>query len=283
MWIAALVNVIALAAEPASVDLTVMSFNIRFGTANDGENAWPKRDETVINMLNQYDADIIGLQECLRFQAEYIVDKMPQYRWVGIGRNEDGGGEYTAVAYRHERLVPVEVGQFWLSETPDIPGSRSWDAAITRMVTWVKFYLPEEKQFFYHYNTHFDHRGSLARSASAVVIGDHIKGIPSETPVIVTGDFNAAAENSEPYERAIASGLTDSWVVTKEKIGPEYSFGGFKAIEPDRVGRIDWVLFRGDITVASCETSDYNEDGRFPSDHLPIVAKMTINFTADSE
>ena len=281
MWIAALIHAFAAASEPASIDLTVMAFNIRYGTANDGDNSWPNRNETVIRMLQSYDADIVGLQECLRFQAEYIEDHIPEYRWVGIGRNPDGDGEYTAVMYKYKRMVPVETGQFWLSETPEIPGSRDWDSAITRMVTWVKFYLHEEEKFFYHFNTHFDHRGDVARAASATIIANRTKEIPEEFPVIVTGDFNAVAEQSEPYKRAIDGGLKDAWIEADETIGPKTTFGRFEHIEEDRGRRIDWILLRGDIEVHSCETSTYNEEGRYPSDHLPVVAKITLNYPAE--
>lgn len=272
-----------LTAEPADVDLTAMSFNIRYGTANDGDNSWPKRSDTVVNAITSHDPDIVGLQECLRFQAEYIVDHAPDYRWFGIGREKDGEGEYCAVLYKYKRMVPVESGHFWLSETPDVPGSRSWDSAITRMATWVRYYLPKEDRFFYHVNTHFDHRGDVARAASAVVITERMKTFNEDYPVIITGDFNATAEKSDPYNRMIEAGLQDAWTAAKETRGPRTTFGGFEPIEEDRGRRIDWIFTRGDVDVSYCETSTYNEDGRYPSDHLPVVAGLTLRYPAESE
>lgn len=263
-------------AASAELTLEIMSFNIRYGTAMDGDNSWRHRKDIVVDTIRKYSPDLCGLQECLVFQAEYIVEQLPEYRWIGIDRDVSGKGEMTAVLYKHKAIFPVASGHFWLSETPDVPASVSWDSSMTRMTTWLHCYHPETKTFFYFYNTHLDHRGKEARKQGITVIADHIAQLPDDTSVILTGDFNAAAENSPPYEVAMEKGLADSWVAAQEKVGPPITWSGFEAPKEDADRRIDWILYRGPVTVLRCETVTYNEEGRYPSDHYPVAAALQI-------
>lgn len=144
--IMAMVGVWIGAASAAEDGLVVMSFNIRYGTARDGENSWPKRRDIVVQTIQRDSPDVVGLQECLAFQADYLVAEMPEYRWIGVGREPDGGGEYSAVLYKKKILQPIETGNFWLSETPDVPGTSSWNSANTRMATWAKFHRIDQKR-----------------------------------------------------------------------------------------------------------------------------------------
>jgi len=263
-------------AATAELTLQVMTFNVRYGTAMDGDNSWPHRKDTLVNTIREYAPDLCGLQECLAFQAEYIVAQLPDYRWIGIDRDVSGKGEMTAVLYRHKAIFPIESGHFWLSETPDVPASVSWDSSLTRMATWLRCYHPDTKTFFYFYNTHLDHRGEEARQQGIAVIADHIAKLPADTPVILTGDFNAAAQHSRPYETAMEKGFTDAWVAAAERVGPSVTFSSFKAPEPDVDQRIDWIVYRGPVKASRCETITYNENGRYPSDHLPVTATLQI-------
>jgi len=262
----------------ASAELTVkaMSFNIRCGTAMDGDNSWRRRKDIVVNTIRNYSPDLCGLQECLVFQAEYIVEQLPEYRWLGIDRDVTGKGEMTAVLYRHQEIFPVASGHFWLSETPDVPASVSWDSSMTRMATWLHCHHPKSRTSFYFYNTHLDHRGEEARKRGIAVIADHISKLPADAPVILTGDFNAVAQNSPPYQVAMENGFTDSWAAAQEKVGPSITWSGFEAPKTDKDQRIDWIIYRGPITVSHCETVIYNEDGRYPSDHFPVFATLQI-------
>ena len=198
----ALTIVLICSAASAELTLQVMSFNIRFGTANDGDNAWKHRKDILVNTIRENAPDLCGLQECLAFQAEYIVENLPEYRWIGIDRDVSGKGEMTAVLYRHKAIFPLASGHFWLSETPELPASISWDSSLTRMATWLHCYHPETKTKFYFYNTHLDHRGEEARQQGVSLIAKNIASLPADTPVILTGDFNAAAQHSRPYEIA---------------------------------------------------------------------------------
>lgn len=259
-----------------AVPLKVMSFNIRHGLAEDGPNAWDFRKDMLIDTMRMYDADVVGLQECLDFQAEYIAEKLPDYAWFGMGRDRNGGDEHTAIFYRKALLAPIETGNYWLSDTPDVVGSRSWDSSLPRIATWGTFWHRDRHFAFHLTNVHFDHRGELARAFSAEIIAERTAALPAEMPVIVTGDFNSRAETTVPWTNATAKGLKDAWPAAKERAGALYTSNGFRPLDETKEGRIDWILVRGPIEVLKCETVTYNVDGRFPSDHFPIYAELLI-------
>lgn len=259
----------------AQMTFNVMSFNVRYGTAMDGENHWRHRKDILVETIRRGAPDILGLQECLEFQAEYIVETLPEYRWIGIGRDPGGKGEMTAVLYNKNVLVPLEVRHFWLSETPDVPASISWDSSLTRMATHVRFQHIPSGVFIHCINTHFDHRGEEARARGAEVMVDQAKNIPEDLPLVILGDFNASAEKSRPWTVFQESGYQDAWIAAENREGPPVTWGAFKAPEPDG-NRIDWILFRGPLAVQYAETILYNKDGRYPSDHYPVLARFAL-------
>jgi len=264
-------------ANAESVELKAMTYNVRYGTANDGENHWNLRKDIMIRSIQEYDPDVIGTQETLDFQADYIAEQLPEYRWVGIGRDKNGRGEMTAILYKWRDLVPIEVKTFWLSETPHIPASKSWDSSLHRIVTLVKFHHWKSDTFFHCYNTHFDHRGEEARTESAKLLSTFIEAHHSEDyPVILLGDFNAIAEASDAYTTFMERGFEDAWLSSPEVIGPPVTWSAFLAPVEDSNRRIDWILFRGPVQSDKVETILYNEDGRYPSDHYPVQAWLRI-------
>lgn len=257
--------------------ITVMTFNLRYGTAPDGENSWQYRKDILVNTIKEAAPDILGTQECLQMQAEYIAASLPDYQWFGIGREEDGGGEMAAIFYKKSVLNPIEAGNFWLSETPDVPGSKSWGTACTRIVTWIRFWHRQTKTFFYHYNTHLDHESELARQNGALLIGDRIGKLPQETPVILTGDFNCIAVSAKPWVILTACGLIDTRIEAARKEGPEGSFCGFGPPTPDCAKeRIDWILVRGNYSASVSTTVVHEENNHYPSDHFPVVVQLTL-------
>lgn len=273
--VVAILVVLAAGACTAQTSLGVMTFNIRYGSANDGENAWDKRKEVVVNAIREYAPDILGVQECLEFQAQYLDDALPEYEHFGVGRKGDGTGERMEVFYRTDVLAPLETGNFWLSKTPDVPGSRDWQSANIRMVTWARFYHFKSERPVYFLNTHFDHRSVEARKHAALVLERHLRKLPRGVPVIVGGDFNATAESSEPWEILTGRRLSDAWILAEERIGPAITWSGFAAPE-DSVKRIDWLLIGGVKSVTQCETVLYNENGRYPSDHYPVFCSFVF-------
>ena len=256
--------------------LTVMSFNVRYGTANDGPDAWELRKDFLVETIAKHAPAILGTQECLDFQAEYMATHLPGYAWIGLGREEDGGGEMTAILYQKVLLLPLETGHFWLSDSPGTPGSKSWDSSLPRIATWVKFHHRPTGRQFYYYNTHLDHRGAQARLESARLIAARMASLHLGEPVILTGDFNAAGGSSEPWKALIDGGLTDLWESAQERKGEANTWNGFNIPAPAEHRRIDWIFATPGVTALTCEIDAIQKDGRFPSDHMPVIARILL-------
>ena len=266
--------------QPRATDVRVMSFNIRYGTANDGENHWDKRKEFLMATIKAFDPDLLGTQETLGFQRDYLAEQLPAYEALGVGR-DDGKekGEMTALYFKRERFEKLDSGHFWLSETPDIPGSKNWDAALTRMVSWVKLRdrrQPKAKPLMF-FNTHFDHRGTQARLESSRLLRRRIAEAHKTNRVIVTGDFNAG-DDSEPYQALFApvakqaSPVTDTYRVANPNRTPnEGTFSGFKATATTGP-RIDWIGVSAEWQVIQATIDRTEREGRTPSDHFPVTA-----------
>lgn len=262
-----------------SSEITVMSYNIRYDNPGDGVNAWPNRSDYVAEMMGEkYGADIIGVQEALKHQITELNDKLPGYSWVGVGR-DDGkdSGEFSPIFYRTDRFDMLATNTFWLSETSNMPGSKSWDAAITRVATWAKFRKKNSIREFYVLNTHFDHIGEQARIESSKMIEKFVAGLEDNLPVIVTGDLNVQ-ESSEAY--SVLSGsphLRDARYASQtEHEGPTASFSNWEDLR--EVGsRIDYIFVNDKVDVLSHRILDDRYDGRFPSDHLPVFSEVVLN------
>jgi len=267
-----------------SDEIRVMSFNIRYGTANDGENHWNKRKEFLLETIKSFDPDLLGTQETLGFQRDYLASNLPGYDVLGVGR-DDGRerGEMTALFFRRERFEKIDGGHFWLSETPDRPGSVSWDSSLTRMVSWVRLrdrHLSNDGQLVF-FNTHFDHRGVQARIESARLLRSRIDQIGNKANVIVTGDFNAG-EGSEPYNELFGpddtgpSPLRDAFrFANPQRKDDEGTFSGFRA-GPRSGQRIDWIGISQRWQVIKSEIDRTSRDGHTPSDHFPVTAVLRI-------
>ncbi len=279
-WLIVMTGVIA-AAEPTAVK--VMSFNVRYGTANDGENHWDKRKEFLAETVRAFGPDLLGTQETLGFQKDFLVEQLAGYRAVGVGR-DDGGpkGEMTAVLFREERFELLDHGHFWLSETPEIPGSKSWDTSLTRMATWLKLrdrQGPADRVAWF-FNTHYDHKGAQARTESSRLLRRKITELAGGSPAIVTGDFNTD-EGSQPYVAlfgAVSGQVTlqDTLRVKRPKKEPnEGTFSGFR--EDQRQGaRIDWIGCSSQWEVVEAGIDRTAREGRTPSDHFPVEAVLRL-------
>jgi endonuclease/exonuclease/phosphatase family metal-dependent hydrolase len=267
-------------AQSGANEVRVMSFNIRYGTAKDGDNHWDKRREFLLETIKAFDPDLLGTQETLAFQRDYLAKQLPQYEVSGVGR-DDGAerGEMAALYYKRERFERLDGGHFWLSETPEIAGSKSWDTALTRMVTWVKLRdrrQPKAKPLVF-FNTHFDHQGVVARLESARLLHRRVAGMSKDCRVIVTGDFNSD-EGSEPY-RALFQADTNGQALLRDtyrlahptRASNEGSFSGFKA-EATSGPRIDWIGISKDWQVVRATIDHTAREGRTPSDHFPVTA-----------
>jgi endonuclease/exonuclease/phosphatase family metal-dependent hydrolase len=251
--------------------LRVMSFNVRYPAKSDGVNIWEERRDLLVDTIRKHHPDLIGTQELFKLQGDYIVEKLPQFAWFGIGRRGDATDEHMGVFYLRDRLELVDSGNFWLSETPKTPGSSAWNMSLPRMVTWGDFRDKKSGATFRFYNTHFPHRreDEDARTECTRVITARIKADGSQN-VILTGDFNTGLESES--HRLLTSVLHDPW--GPEATGPAGTFHGFSG--KPRPGRIDWILFRGAFIPKEVRTIDDHVDGRYPSDHFPILAVFEI-------
>jgi len=253
--------------------LCVMTYNLRYASPT-GPNAWPDRRPLVREAIVSVQPDVIGTQEGLHAQLLEVATDLPDYTWVGVGR-DDGKtkSEFMAVFYRHDRLEALSTNHFWLSDTPEIPGSTNWGNTNRRMVTWLKFRDRVTNGEFYFFNTHFDHQIQLAREKSAELVRQRVAALGHKLPVLLVGDFNANAETNQAYAMLTRDEfLADAWTTAATRQGEGIAtFNGFKPGIPAGP-RIDWILTQGKVTVARAETVTYSRAGQFPSDHFPVVA-----------
>lgn len=270
--------VFALAASGASADpeLVVMTYNLRYA-GTQGPNAWPARRPLVKEVLEKYRPDLMGTQEGLYPQLKDIASDLPDYAWIGLGRDGGSHGEFMAIFYRRDRFEPLEYDHFWLSDTPEVIASSTWGNTNRRMVTWVRFRDRETNKEFYFWNTHLDHLLQPAREKGAQLIRQRVAALKTSLPVFLVGDFNAIAGNNPAYDLLIGEdAFQDTWRLAGERLNEDYnSFNGFRSA--GREGkRIDWILARGPVSVRSTQVVIDSKDGRFPSDHFPVIARLTL-------
>ena len=275
---ASLTSLLLLALIPQNADLEqpdpirVMSFNIRYGTANDGENRWELRKDLVIGTIQDHSPQIVGVQEALAFQMDALAEALPQFRVLGQGRLGGRQGEFAALLVDRARFAVEEHGDFWLSPTPEEVGSRGWDAALPRMCTWAVLRDLKTDARIRVLNTHFDHRGQQARLESAAVLIREGQ-LGGDLPVIVTGDLNAD-EDSPPLSRLREAGLRDSFRAVHPEAEEVGTFNGFRGRTDG--GKIDYVLVDSRWQVSRAEILRDNDEGRYPSDHFPVVADLVL-------
>ncbi len=252
--------------------LKVMSFNIRYGTANDGDHSWPFRRNAALSMLQDANCALVGLQEVLSFQLDEITDALPHYRWIGVGR-DDGAkeGEYSAILYDCRQIDLVSWDYFWFSDTPSVVASSTWGNVCTRICTHASFMA--DGTVFDFYNLHIDHENSYSRIKSIELLCNQINSSPLSLPVIVTGDFNDH-EQSETIQAMLSAGFQDSYRAV-HPIGEEQTtfHGWTDLIYGDK---IDYIFVRGGFVPIDSEILRSKPLGQFVSDHYPVVAEISI-------
>jgi endonuclease/exonuclease/phosphatase family metal-dependent hydrolase len=256
---------------PQAAEWRVMSFNIRYGTADDGPDAWPARQGRVAALIRREAPDILGLQEALRFQLDELRAMLPAYGEVGVGR-DDGreAGEYAAILFRTDRFQLVQSGNFWFSDTPSVPGSRSWGNTITRLATWVRLRDRATSDTVSVYNVHLDHESQPSRERSVALLLQRIRQRGNHDPVIVTGDFNAGEDN--PAVAAMRSAFTDTYRDVHPADTLVGTYHGFRGTTTG--ARIDYVWTSDGLTTLEARIERTREGGRYPSDHFPVLARV---------
>jgi endonuclease/exonuclease/phosphatase family metal-dependent hydrolase len=262
------------------MEINVISYNIRYGSANDGKRCWKNRRPFLIELLKIHNPDLIGVQEALRFQLDEIRSDLPNYGEVGAGR-DDGktSGEYAALLYRTDRFGVSESGTFWFSDTPDAAGSKSWGNRIPRVCSWALLVDKITKKGIYHYNVHLDHWSQYSREKSIELLIDKICRRTYKYPVIITGDFNVVERN--PVIRSLKGLIRvekPGFVPFNDayrKIHPRGFCGTYNFFGGFRFGpRIDYIFTSPDLLVRGVEIIRTSFGGMYPSDHFPVKAHL---------
>ena len=257
------------------VDIKVISYNIRLSTKSDGDNWWENRKQASINMINEEKPTIFGLQEALPVQVEYLAENLPEYAYIGVGR-DDGKqkGEFMTIFYRKDDVELLDGGTFWLSETPDTP-SRGWDAACFRSCTWTKLKMKSNGKIFAYLNTHLDHVGKEARKEGLALIAKRAQEIVSDDmPVFLTADFNAVTSN--PIFEPVKAIMKDA----REEAPETDRRATINFYQPGNEDKADWIIdhifFRGATPKTFKVLRDKNYGAPYISDHYPVVLEAEI-------
>lgn len=269
----------AFAVSPAG-KMNIASFNIRMDNPGDGENQWPHRKDYAADLIKFYEVDIFGAQEVLHHQLTDLLERLPGYAYVGVGR-EDGKtkGEYAPILYRKDRFAVVKTGDFWLAEDMYAVGKKGWDAACERVVTWAIMKDKETGKEFFFLNTHLDHIGKVARHEGAALVLEQAKLLSDGLPVIITGDFNATPDDdpiqvlTNPVD---PRHLIHTRLVSEVVYGPEWTFHNWGKIPTGERDWIDYIFVKGNFKVFRHGVLTETKNQLFPSDHCPILTTLVI-------
>lgn len=262
------------------LELNVMTFNIRYDNPEDSLNNWKYRKDVVSQTILNYDVDILGTQEVLANQLQDMKTALSAYTAIGVGR-EDGivAGEFNALFYKKDKFKEIESGTFWLSETPDQPGSKGWDAACERVATWAFLEDVATQRRFLAINTHLDHVGAEARINGVKLMLGKASEKAGDLPVVLTGDFNS--EPSSDVVQFITSDLIPNKLISTrdhaiEKKDKAWTFHDFEHLPIDKRPYIDYIFVSKGVQVLNYEVVDEKLNDILVSDHNPVVAKIVV-------
>lgn len=275
-------------ASGQGLNLAIMSFNIRRGTAHDRRNHWTYRRNLVYKILNQYHPNVLGLQEALDFQISEIGAMLPGYEWVGIGNRGGSKGLHNAIFFDARLFELIDGGTFWMSDTPHIPGSKGWGNIIPRICTWTRLIDRESRQAFYFYNAHLDHLSRRSQKNSVISLIRAIQARSSPDPFVLAGDFNSR-ERSMPIQ--YLKGKTPLTTKEKAKVtSPVPLTDTFRACYPRHRNiatfhgfrdyffrfRLDYIFVPASIQILDAEIIQWRWDKRYPSDHFPLITHICL-------
>jgi len=272
------------------VNLHIMSFNIRCGTAKDGKNHWMFRRSLVHEILNYYRPDVLGLQEALDFQIAALHTMLPGFKTVGVGNLGGSKGLHSVIFYDSARFVLSADGTFWFSDTPAIPGSKGWGNIIPRTCTWVRLIDKETEQAFYFYNVHLDHLSLRSRKKSVVFLTKHIHARHSPDPFVLVGDFNAR-ERSTPIQYLRGDIplkiKTEGYVSNPEPLLDTFrvrypyhrnvaTFHGYRRLFFRF--RLDYIFVPPSVRIYDAKIIQLRWKKCYPSDHFPMYTQIHMSY-----
>jgi endonuclease/exonuclease/phosphatase family metal-dependent hydrolase len=274
------------AGASAALQLNITTSNIRFDSPDDGVNVWPERKALLFHVLKAQAFDSAGLQEALAGQLADFAQAMPEYGQVGVGRNDGKTkGEYSAILYSREHYEVISSGTFWFSETPEVPGSKTWGNTLPRICTWARLRHLDSGRTYYHYNVHLDSESQPSREKSAQLLAARIAARAEQgDPVILTGDFNAEPDNvavryllgSQDIDATPTPfKVEDAWL----RLHPDNPLATTShKFKGGTTGgdHIDYVMFGAGVTAASVSIDTTHADAVYPSDHYPVSAVLEL-------
>jgi endonuclease/exonuclease/phosphatase family metal-dependent hydrolase len=287
---------LAAAAWAQPVDITVMSFNIRYSygkpqeeaSENDWTDSEHPRRERAVRVIRENLPDILGVQEARHLQIEDLQKALPEFDFYGIGR-DDGKteGEYSGIYYLKERFKQLDAGSFWLSATPEKPGTTFYTArdAVPRIASWMRLADSKSGREIFVLNMHWDHISVPAREQSARLVRRRLAELAEGLSAIVMGDLNAPEDSKAVTELVGTTGtagrrLLDSFrAIHPERTRVESTFSAWSGRTAG--SRIDFILHTGELTPTAASIVRTSYDGRWPSDHYPVAA--TLRFNASTE
>lgn len=253
----------------------VATYNIRYDNPGDTGNLWVDRAPMVSGLIRFHDFDIFGVQEALKNQLDDISNSLPLYVRYGKGR-DDGkdGGEHAAIYYKKDKFKLLKSGDFWLSETPEVPG-KGWDAiCCNRICSWTYLEALESGKKFYVFNVHFDHQGVIARKESGKLMIEKMKAIAGNQPIIFMGDLNGGRD-SEWYQTIANSGiLKDTYHDVQFPYENNSSGNGFKTPQGNTV--IDHIFRSEQFKAKRWGILTDTYFGKYPSDHFPVMTTLSF-------
>lgn len=260
--------------SPAPV--RVMTFNIRLNTPSDSLNAWPHRRANVAHLLDYYAPDLLGMQEVLPEQMQYLKETLTDYTALGVGRdNGIDQGEYSPIYFRTDRFELLRTGNFALSATPNAYGTPGWDGACNRVCTWALLRDRRSGRDLAYFNTHLDHVGTTARREGMRLIVDSIRAIAPQLPAVVTGDFNCLPDD-EPSKVLAEGGLLNAWTSADVSYGPGWTFHDFGRLPLEQRTLIDYVYFTPQLHADRCRVIQDTPATGYYSDHCPVMAELSF-------
>ena len=249
-------------------DIRVISYNIRYMNDKDGDNSWKFRKQASINMVNEEQPTVFGLQEAVKAQVDFLQENLPDYAYYGVGRNDGKeSGEFMAIFYKKEAVELLDHGTFWLAATPDTP-TKGWDGQCFRTCTWTIFKCKDTGKQFAFLNTHLDHKGKMAQQEGMKTIVKKIgELVPKDMPVFLSGDFNTRTDN--PIYEPLKAIMADSRELATET-DHRGTYTGWKVRETPVV--VDHIFVRGVEVDKFQVLCDKNYGAEYISDHYPVLS-----------
>ena len=262
------------------LELNVMTFNIRLDVPSDSLNSWQYRKDNAAEMVRMNDVDILGMQEVLLNQMNDLKERLPQYTAIGVGR-EDGAdkGEFSPIFYKKDRFSAIESGTFWVSETPEVAGSKGWDASYIRVATWAILKEKATGKEIFAINTHLDNDGLIARKEGGNLLLKKAEELGKGLPIVLTGDFNDTPQSEaikNITDASKANYLVDSKTIALKTSGTDWTFHNFGRLAESERPLIDYIFVSKQIKVQDYAVLPDTLNGTFVSDHKPVLSKLII-------